>query len=85
MRVRRAIPPVQGERVTRADLAAARPVKPLSFCLGICLFDISHQKIELLDGHADGGLNARAFFALILITCMVCWDKWEHLDLSVRF
>ena len=57
MRTRSTIPPhVQGERAARADLApAARPVEPLSFGLGVGLFDIPHQKTELLEGHADGG------------------------------
>ena len=50
------VPQVQGERAARADTTlAVRPVEPLLFGFGVGLFDISHQKIKLLEGHADGG------------------------------
>ena len=50
------VPRVQGERAARARPAhPARVLEPLSLGLRIGLFDVSHQKIELLERHADCG------------------------------
>lgn len=62
---------VQGERAVRTPLAA-RPVKTPSFDSEIGLFDTSHQKIKLLERHADGGSEGAELFDTILKARMVC-------------